>query len=353
MMRAQKYLIAAEKKWQNLWEMAGIFTASNGTEPSMSWPDWCLLPLAASYAIVSNGDNGPIMRMEAGRWIGILGGLIAWRPTQGVYQFDPDVATALVESEIVGDLPTESFKYLPEHGVYIDPAGVIPGVAGFWAYLEYDINTSEMELRIVVDPSKYEPSGYPGDLDALVNFVPVSLSPGKNLSFGLAESCRQAVENSVRFQDNRESISRLSDNAIAAHQGVLDAVYFPYISLILYLCAESPEVCGVRTRATAIPPRQPKPINGSKGKERLKNAQGEIWQTGFILGRSLRAARTESANQRPGPKPHIRRAHWHSYWCGTGAERTLRPRWLPPTVVAAHNETVLGPTIRTVDDHTR
>lgn len=34
-----------------------------------------------------------------------------------------------------------------------------------------------------------------------------------------------------------------------------------------------------------------------------------------------------------GPRGHIRRAHWHSFWKGTGEARCLDVRWLPPIPV--------------------
>ena len=32
-------------------------------------------------------------------------------------------------------------------------------------------------------------------------------------------------------------------------------------------------------------------------------------------------------------RPHIRRAHWHSFWVGKRGEQTLSLRWLPPIAV--------------------
>ena len=48
------------------------------------WPDWCFLPLAGAYAIVSQGRTRP--SVEQVRHVGILGALAAWRVTQGIYR---------------------------------------------------------------------------------------------------------------------------------------------------------------------------------------------------------------------------------------------------------------------------
>ena len=47
-------------------------------------------------------------------------------------------------------------------------------------------------------------------------------------------------------------------------------------------------------------------------------------------------------------RPHVRRAHWHHYWTGTG-RTTLEVRWIEPTLVlpGGKGETEL-PTVRKV-----
>lgn len=34
-----------------------------------------------------------------------------------------------------------------------------------------------------------------------------------------------------------------------------------------------------------------------------------------------------------GKEPHVRRAHWHKYWCGSGDNRRQELRWVKSTIV--------------------
>src|SRR5580704_14787619 len=59
------------------------------------WPDWCFLPLAGAYALVSKDRAGTLAPGEHVEHVGILGALAAWRVTQGIYLFDPTTFDAL------------------------------------------------------------------------------------------------------------------------------------------------------------------------------------------------------------------------------------------------------------------
>lgn len=59
---------------------------------------------------------------------------------------------------------------------------------------------------------------------------------------------------------------------------------------------------------------------------------------GAALRRAYQAEQTgggDAAGEHAGPRPHIRRAHWHGYWSGPrdGARR-YDLRWMPPIAVA-------------------
>ena len=82
-----------------------------------NWPDWCFLPLAGTYAIVSKGKTPA----NQAHHIGILGALAAWRVTQGIYRFDPttfDAPPGERASHRVTSRPEVLF-HLPEWCVYI------------------------------------------------------------------------------------------------------------------------------------------------------------------------------------------------------------------------------------------
>ena len=87
------------------------------------------------------------------------------------------------------------------------------------------------------------------------------------------------------------------------------------------------------------------------------------WEVGIRIGSALRKALKENDNKsdpsadvetvtdgkpHSSPRPHLRRAHWHSFWIGkrNSAERKLVLRWLPPIAVNVNDTelpTVINP----------
>ena len=63
-------------------------------------PDWCFLPLAGTYAIVSKGKT--LQSPNQAHHIGILGALAAWRVTQAIYRFDPSTYSAMYDDYFRG-----------------------------------------------------------------------------------------------------------------------------------------------------------------------------------------------------------------------------------------------------------
>ncbi len=115
----------------------------------------------------------------------------------------------------------------------------------------------------------------------------------------------------------------------------------PIVSLLLYLCAEEADYERPYPLKTARP--------RSLGKQRVvvipDNAR--TWEVGTRIGAALRKARhaaeTEltktptdaSTLDRQRPRPHWRRAHWHTFWTGPkDGERRAQVKWLPPIPVS-------------------
>jgi len=114
------------------------------------------------------------------------------------------------------------------------------------------------------------------------------------------------------------------------------------VNLLLYLCSEKPDM----------------PNDASLQTRRSKDSYGTpkravTWDVGTRIGAALRKAiQTDSRNEtarnetaanispRSAPRPHMRSAHWHSFWTGgrNSSERKLVLRWLPPIAVNIEGE---------------
>lgn len=322
--RPREHLAAAGVLYPHAWAQADDFRARRGKDLP-DWPDWCYLPLAAWYAIVSEGGDLP---PERALDIGRLAAIGTWRMTQGVYRYDPALYDAIVATPVDGDIPHEILYRLPEWCVYIETPGLVrhgQQIHGAWAHLESDANDGRAELRLLIDAE-----------DGL---HPVPLHLG---AWSLSESVAR-MDAVAQEQARRRGVSYAPLPVSEARQ-----IVEPILSLVLYLCSQAAEIGdGPRRPGNPVPKRL-------RDGWRLFAADGpRTWAVGVRLGAALRAAYHARETAREGlgasPRPHVRRAHWHTYLIGEGrSERVLR--WLPPIPVNVTDPAQLPAVVRRVSD---
>lgn len=190
---------------------------------------------------------------------------------------------------------------------------------GFFAHLEWDTNDGRVELRLVLDlADELQP-------------LPIHIGP-----WPLAEATRRAMAEAKR-QALDQGASRLAATMPAQPDLHID----PLISLLLYLCSENAEL-GDGTQH----PVNPAPKRTKRGGRLFAPDQPRIWDVGQRIGAAIRkahltlptdAAEPETAptsSDRATPRPHWRRAHWHTFWTGPkDGARIARVKWLPPMPV--------------------
>jgi hypothetical protein len=187
------------------------------------WADWCFLPLAGAYAIVTNGKT--IQSPNQVQHVGILGALAAWRVTQGIYRYDPTTFDALWKTPVTGDIPTEVLYHLPEWCVHIPtPDQTWQGsiLNGFFAQLEQDMKDRRTELRLVLDVT--------GPAGGQLIVMPIHLGKG-----GVTEGVEAMLKESARHfpvtvYTSEGEAERLSSDIS------------PLVSLVLYLCSQAAEI---------------------------------------------------------------------------------------------------------------
>ena len=103
-LRPGNILHSFSRLYPDAWKQVDEFRARR--KELGDWPDWCFLPLAGTYAIVSKGKT--LQTPNQAHHIGILGALAAWRVTQGIYRFDPTTFDALWKTPVTGDIPPKS-----------------------------------------------------------------------------------------------------------------------------------------------------------------------------------------------------------------------------------------------------
>lgn len=328
--RPKQHLTAAGRLYPGAWRQADEMRAGRGKNLP-SWPDWCYLPLSGWYAIVCADAGVASLDFRHLNRVGDIGRLAAlgtWRVTQGIYRFDRTLYDALVATPLEGDLPAELFLRLPEWCVYIetpDYQWLDTPLYGFFAHLEWDTNTERMELRLL--------------LDAEAALQPLPIHMGQ---WPLQEAVQRAVQETKR-QMIHQGATALAANVPAKFDFQVEAL----VSLLLYLCAENADIGD-----GAGGPANPVPKRTKHGWRLFPPDKVQGWAVGTRIGAALRRGSAETVSgdtsgTHASPRPHIRRAHWHTYLVGTGRSEK-RVKWLPPIPVNVADIEALPATVRPV-----
>jgi hypothetical protein len=287
------------------------------------WPSWCLLPMTAPYAVAvhygllrdDGMDSSGRPDIAGLQWPGVLAAMYAWRQGRGIYRYDAELAEAVAASDLPSDIGTDMLFRLPEWGAYIEPAGALGDtIVGLWVHLSWDVARECAELRFVWDTAPDDGGG--GSLEIL----PVPLGHAS-----LAAAMDAAMDNA----NTKAARAGLTDSDLHALDGPADFNFDLIrraVLLVLYLCTDDADVSNP-DRPGTLPRRAMQP--------RTTEAH---WEVGYRIGTALRASRAANAGGHGGthaaPAPHLRRAHWHTYWTGPkDGPRHRVLKWLAPITV--------------------
>lgn len=260
--------------------------------------------------------------LEVARLVSPVNTLAAWRMTQGIYRFDPALYETLIETPLTGDLPADVLQRLPEWCPYMETPGLY--------VLKRDGGRADLAGAWV--RADREPDGTPCLI--LTLDIPEAPRPESH-TIVLRGTLEQAVD------------ATLAQWGVSGMSGQVAAYLRPIVNLVLYLVG-SDDISGVHGA-----PGNPDPKRTRRGGVRLFAAEGpRSWDVGVRMGSALRRAyhaeEVRLGGTHSGPRPHVRRAHWHSFWTGKiGSEdRKLKPRWLPPIPVNLEEIDALPSVIR-------
>jgi hypothetical protein len=279
-----------------------------------TWPDYSYAPAGIGAALL---DRKLPDEPGAKGWPGVLDALAARRPTQGIYRFHPALLDALWDTSLTGDIPAELLRQLPEWCVYVETpdrsAGRGKPIHGFFAHVVRCPDGHD-ELRLLLDFALPHPM-----------LVDESIPLVGNLEAGLRAKSRE----------QNADIDLVHDVFVRDRVG-----YAQLVSLLLFLCSAEMEV-----RDAAGQKKAPKKPRLRRPKKRGKMArlpaakEATVWETAFRLGERLETAGEAAAGTGRKLRPHVRRAHWHSYWRGPrdGEERRRTLKWISPLLINAES----------------
>lgn len=226
---------------------------------------------------------------------------IAWmRDGKPIYHIHPTIAETL-RGTLTPNLPWSSLQHLPTRVLCLDTGSES---IGFY-FISCDGPDTDLVLAYVAPDGKYIgseliPAGWQLRSGSKEHKPPVDAEEAE---------CYNLIEN--------------------ASSDLLERLFF--------LAATN---CDITPPSSSDEPQKKK--LGSKKLKKFQtrlDSKPQVHLAGYRLGSALEAAiHRQSAHDGPcqpgSPKaPHLRRAHWHSYWCGPRDKQTIRVKWLPPMLI--------------------
>lgn len=297
------------------------------------WPDWCLFPTPALHAVIPTpGKIGEPPSQMRNALIARMLGLYAWSQGRTVWRFDPDVATALVETEDMGRVPAEVLRRLPQWGVYIQRPDVAwpdsnDPPAGVLARLTTQAMFDFEPTRAPVLEIQYD---LPRSTGIGLGLSLVPLVPGLSLNEALVMV--------------RENLSRRNGVDMKLELDLEEKMLRPWLALLMYLCSQ-----GADTEGRGNAPSEARPR--TTGAPDLSVSRVDV---GFRVGAAIRQSRAQHAGPDTATgrsvSPHLRRAHFHTFYSGPGSKsdpskRVVEVKWLPPIPVGVGD---VSPVVRPV-----
>lgn len=289
-----------------------------------NWPDWCGLPMAATYAILTQGADMSVAAHALAGGPGILElsnltAALLWTQAKIVYRPDRTLTEELATQPLDGNIPREVLFRMPYPCVFVEHEFKFDNekAVGFFGWMEYDVNNKMPELRLLY----LLQSGYSVSVPVLLPGGTLDDSFNALIKSGIA---RAATLPPVPAGDLTNYIPTRTDISAA-------------INLLLYLCADEADV----------------PDDTTLRQRRSKDSRGNakrvaVWDVGLRIGAALRKSYAtqradagehevvvqQATRERAGVRPHVRRAHWHHFWIGPrDGNRKLILKWLPPIPV--------------------
>ena len=344
--RLRGHIARFEQRYPKIWREIDRLRMERGRSLP-EWPDWCFVPVAVSMIAVLRYYRH--VEQFSPEWLksiadaGVLSALSAWRVTQGVYDFHPELFARLVETPLEGDLPVGLFEQMPEWCCYLSFADrrmekMLEGCHGAFVHLEHDLNTGRRELRFLVDMDQE---------DGSPKFVPLVLHVGEGRSIheAIAGFAATVFEQMERHREQSARDRMLMPGDAVTLTDTLTVMARPMVSLLLYLCSANAEIQHAKHSERRVGERPAaKRVKG--GELRLfPPDNANLWRVGYRIGAAIERAREEArkgavggaaVSGRRSPIPHVRRAHWHTFWTGPRSDpdrRMPKVQWLPPIFV--------------------
>ncbi len=292
-------------------EKARLHLISSGVK----WHKACYIPMTAVSTVMGLTPKSPFAALMA---LANITAFASWRiGGKHIIKIDPTLEAALIEGGIKGNVPMHIFERLPFMCAYVEMTND-PDIAGFFIHLEHDILTDAIELRFVLENAKGE-------------VAPTVIDLGTDGT--VEEVVTKTMRNAPVLGQKR------AKTVVTEISGLMRRV----LPLVMYLCSVSDETKALQSPTTM-------PTLPRKNRVMATN-QPRIWNIGERVGAMIRASAQREATDPTGTgaskRPHIRRAHWHTYRVGSGRTETIT-KWIYQMTINADDGSDMPETTRKI-----
>lgn len=297
------------RMWPDAWRQLRIWFSDYRTVCPV--PAWCTMPVF--FPMTAYLQNHDMVQLQANKgWLICVASMYLWRLSKGVYRFAPELFEALTQQPLEGDLQNDLFHRLPEWAVYIETPGLYfdgAPMSGFIAHLDYNLESQATDLQFLIfQPDKTQPR-------------PIALPLGEG-------NVQDAIDRLAAYD-----AAHLAPNVRAAAKVPSEQVkreFSSMLQLLIYLCCDNRDLPPIRH------PRERMRLSGAVDAPK----EPRVWEVGERVAAAIRQydpnkpAASQSRGTHASPRPHIRRAHYHTFLTGpkTG-ERGRVIHWIPPLPV--------------------
>lgn len=265
---------------------------------------WQYLTTVEAEEILAEADEA-IYDVEAGPLGPVhVAGLAAWRMTQGVFRFAPELEARLLQTPINPVMQGYVMARLPQWCVYVESAASLNrfGAHGFWAFVEAGEQASGA-LHLLIDEERR------------IRHVPISLN--RTMALGVAAAIRQTDDDAVSCDEDGDVL--VQQRVVAGVGSVVEAA----ATLLTYLCCSNANV-GDRGRL----PRNPMPVRAGVGWAMFPADRPSVWKVGHAgvahTGAVTGAAESGSSSARFEVRDVVRKGGLHDQdvlWVGSASRR--------------------------------
>lgn len=240
-----------------------------------------------------------------------LTALAGWMPGKQIYSFNKELWSVLTEKYVNMTIPMEILFKIPYKTIFLEPLNA------FVFFTRDEANKNDYLLNVLCVNKDGRP--------IVDRYTICALSPSKTLEESLAYTIQYFREDEV------------------------DLDYFPWekklifdtLQALLYICAVNADIRSDQITTKSNSPSLSNQLRRNDKQKTFAKAPTR-WSVGDTVIKSLHkqgiletTKPNNSTKKSSGWKmrPHLRRAHWHHFWKGSGSNRELILKWIPPVFV--------------------